>query len=211
MAKKKKTTEGDETVSNFQNLDALKKEFKTGKMPGQKLTALKKKLVGHFKDETITEEEQLFMKEILKKERLHKTITSAEKYILNSMESDECEGVSMCKSADIPSVLHLKKDLLCKFRFDEEYDDGKGKDDSIGRYHVYVPRTIPTRHQLSVGLVVREEKGHPTDPSEYPADKIVIHHVTLKVKEFEKWFEIQDPDILDKDSVEAQNEQAYQF
>lgn len=209
MAKKK--TEGEETKGNFQNFEALALEFKKGKMPERKLIALRKKLVSHYKDSSITEEEQALMESILRKERLQRKITSADKYLLNAIESERCEEVAMVKTSDVPSVLHLKKDLECRFRFDEDYDDGKNKPDSVGRYHVYVPRTIPTRHQLKVSTVLKEGLGHPTDDSEYPKDKIVIHHIILKVKEFNKWFDVQDPSILDGDAQQAQDEKEFQF
>lgn len=214
MARTKKPSEGEETTeqeSNFQNLPALKAEFKANKMPEPKLRALKKKLIGHFTAGESTEEEDAFMEEILKKGNLLRTLSPSEKYLFNAIEYERCSDVAIVKTDDVPVVHHLKKDLACRFFYDEYFDDGKGKPDSIGRFHVYVPRTIPTRHQLSVATVIKEDKGHPIDPSEYPEPKIVIHHIILKQAEFARWFEVQDPDILTSEKKEEIETASYKF
>ena len=212
MAKKvsRKKTEGDETP-NFQNLEVLKAEFKSKKMPDPKLKALKRKLVGHFNDGSITDDEQEFMEEILKKGNLLRTLTSSEKYLFNALEYDRCEGIAVVKSDDVPVVLHLRKDLACRFNYDEYFDDGKGKPDSLGRYHVYVPRTIAPRHQLDYAAAVKLAEKQPLAPGEEPASKVVIHHIILKEKEFKKWFEVQNPDILTSEQKEELETQAYNF
>lgn len=210
MARKKKTQDGEQ-APNFQNLDALKAEFKSKKMPDQKLRALKKKLIGHYNDESITEEEQEFMEDILKKGNLLRTLSPSEKYLFNAIEYDRCEGIAIVKSDDVPVVLHLKKDLACRFNYDEYFDDGKNKPDSLGRYHVYVPRTIAPRHQLDYAAAIKLAEKQPLSPEEEPAPKVVIHHVILKEKEFKKWFEVQNPDILTDEQKEELETATYNF
>lgn len=197
-----KTTKKPKKKSNIDDFDKLKKEFKTGKMVDQKVNALRKKLVSLYKENKITEDEQVFMEAMMRKARLHHKLSSADAYLLNQIESDRCEDSAVVKSDNVPRVLHLQKDLLCKFRFDEEFDDGKNKEDSIGRYIVYIPRTIAPRHQLDYPAAVKLAEKQPLDPSDLPPAKIVIHRVMLKVKEFKKWFEVQDPDILARGTVD---------
>ena len=195
MAKKK--AEGMEEVKgNIEGLDQLNAEFKSGKMQPKKLVALRTKLASLYKEEKITEEEQELMEAILRKERNHATIASAHSYLLNKIEADRIENVAVVSSDDAPAVHHLRKDMECKYIHDPDFNDGKRRSDSIGRFTVYVPRVVPTEHQLSVQTVLKEMKGHPTDPSEYPAPKILIHRIVLKEKEFQKWFEIKDDSIL---------------
>ena len=194
-------------AGNIDGLVELAKEFKTGKMPERKLIALRTKLVSLFLEGKTTEDEQELMEAILRKERNLSTINSRDQYLLNAIEADRCESKAVVKTDDCPSVLHLYKHLECKFFFDPEYNDGKGKKDSIGRYHVYVPRVIPTRHQLKVETVQKEILGHPTDEKEYPAPKTVIHRLVLKTTEFEKWFDVEDSEIL----APKASEPVYQF
>lgn len=201
MARTKKVVETDgedstDRPENIPGLDLLKKEYHTGKMPPRKLVALRVKLISLVKEEKATEDEQEFMEAILRRERSLGRILSSDKYLLNKIEFDRCEDKAFVKTDDAPVVHHLKKDMECKYVYDPEFNDGKAKEDSIGRYYVYVPRVIPTEYQLSNATALKELKGHPTDPSEYPAPKILIHRLALKKKEFERWFEVEDEDIL---------------
>jgi len=197
MAKKIKDGEPENVpVNNIEGLAELKREFLSGKMPERKTIALKAKLISLFKEEKSTEDEQALMELILTIQRSRGTIASHEVYLLSKIESDRCELTAFCRSDDAPVVHHLKKNLECKYEYDALFNDGKNKPDSIGRYHVYVPRVVPTEHQLSVATVRKEMKGHPVDPSEYPEPRTLIHRLSLKQREFERWFEIEDKDIL---------------
>ena len=208
MSKAKKIVESEEAKEgSIPGLTELSKEFKTGKMPERKLVALRTKLVSLFLDGKHTEDEQDLMEAILRKERNLGKINSRDQYLLNKIESDRSDNKCIVKTDDAPTVHHLSKDLECKYEYDSEYNDGKGKKDSVGRYHVYVPRTIPTRHQLKVETVMKEMLGHPTDEKDYPLPKVVIHRLILKGFEFERWFEVEDNELL----APKQTEVSYQF
>jgi hypothetical protein len=190
-------------------LKALKNEYVNGNrdekgrkvaMPERKLIALRSELVRLYEAGKATADEQEFMELILRRDRKLGKIFSAHEYLLNKIEHDRCEMRCVVKSADVPLVHHMHKGLECKFDYDPEYDDGKAKPDSIGRYYVFIPRTVPTRHQLKNATVEKEILGHPTDPKEYPADKVLIHRVALKEREFEAWLEIVKADPLEDDS-----------
>lgn len=210
MAKTQKVQEEVKEQGNIQNLEVLAEEFRINKMDDRKRVALRVKLVGLFLDKKITHEEQVLMEAILRKERNHATINSRDNYLLNTIEAGRAEDTCVVKTDDVPQVHHLYKDLECKVHFDSEYNDGKGKKDSVGRYHVYVPREVPTRHQLSVATVQREALGHPVDPNEYPMPKTLIHRLVLRKGEFDKWFDIVDEDILNTTKA-AQPEPVYNF
>jgi hypothetical protein len=207
-ARKIEASEATETpVGNIKDLELLAKEFKSNKMPERKLIALRVKLVGLFLEGKTTDDEQELMEAILRKERNQARINSRDNYLLNKIESERCQDSCIVKTDDVPAVHHLKKDLECKYYHDPDYNDGKNRADSIGRYHVYVPREVPTRHQLKNRTVEREILGHPVDPGEYPEPKTLIHKLVLKSSEFNKWFEIIDENILEA----AQTEPAYTF
>lgn len=189
---------------NVKDLELLAKEFKSNKMPERKLVALRAKLTGLFLENVITEEEQELMESILRRERNLARISSRDNYLLNSIEAKRCDNICIVKTDDAPQVHHLSKDLECKFEFDPEYNDGKNRADSVGRFYVYVPRIVPTRHQLTVATVERELRGHPVGPEEYPTPKTLIHRLSLKRGEFNKWFDVQDETILDAAPVEPE-------
>lgn len=203
-----------------EKLAALRNEYVNGKrdekgkkvqMPERKLIALRGELVKWYNAGIATEAEQDFMELILRKDRKLGKIFSAHEYLINKIEHDRCEMRCVVKSADVPLVHHMHSGLECKFEYDPEYDDGKAKPDSIGRYYVYVPRTVPTRHQLSNRTVEKEILGHPTSPEEYPKDRVLIHRVALKEREFEAWLEIVKADPLDDDSAGSEDEEAVEF
>lgn len=217
---RKPKAEVEEVKPNIENLAALAAEFvqgtrdKMGKkipMPERKLIALRVKLISLFNEGIITPDEQALMERILKKDRSIGRIASADEYLLNSIEASRLTGTCIVKSDDTPQVHHLYKGLECKFYYDDAYNDNKGKPDSIGRYFVYVPREVPTRHQLKISTVMKENLGHPTDPSEYPLPRTLIHRIGLKEKEFERWFEVEDAGILDSGLVGEEQEEEYQF
>lgn len=215
---KKVVKKVEEKKPNIENLAALKKEFVEGNrdarghripMPDRKLVALRQKLVSLFHSKAITEEEQELMEAILRKDRSLGRIATSDEYLLNKIESERCDQVCIVKSENTPVVHHLSQHLECKFKYDPEYNDGKNKPDSIGRYYVYVPRTIPTDHQLKNATVRKENLGHPTDPSEYPEPKVLIHRLGLRQREFDAWFEI-DQDYLSMEGA-AVKEAEYTF
>jgi hypothetical protein len=193
--------------STIPEVPLLKREYLTSKMPDRKLIALRSKLVSLFKSGEITDEEQDLMETILRRERGLGKIATEDHYLLNKIEYDRLddkESKCVVKTDDAPIVHHLKKHMECKFLYDAEYNDGKGRADSIGRYQVYVPKIVPGEFQLSVKTVLKELKGHPTEPSDYPGDKILIHRIVIKPKEFEAWFDIEDDSILSAKPTEAQ-------
>lgn len=207
--RKAKAEEGGEAgENNIANLADLAAEYTKNKMPERKLIALRVKLIQLFNSEEITEEEQELMEKILRKERGMGRINSADEYMLNRIEAERLEDICIVKSDDTPVVHHLYKHLECKYFYDGEYNDGKGKKDSVGRFFVYVPRVVPTEHQLSNATVRKENNGHPTDPKEYPAPRTLIHRLGLKQKEFDAWFEA-DEDHLSKKSEEKLEEYTF--
>lgn len=195
MAKPKKAEDG-EVKNNIEDIEGLSKEYISRRMPERKLVALRRKLVSLFKEGLITNAEQELMETILKRDRALATILPHDNYLLNKIEYDRLERIAFVKTDDAPTVHHLKKDLECKFFYDHDFNDGKNKKDSVGRYVVYVPRTVPVTHQLSEAVVRKENMGHPIDPKEYPEEKILIHRIVLKDKEFNAWFEVEEDDIL---------------
>lgn len=192
-APKRKKVEG-----NIENLEPLREEFRKNKMPERKIVALREKLISVYHEGVITSEEQELMEAILRKERNLSKISSRDEYLLNKIESDRCEESCTVKTDDVPAVLHLRKDLECKFYYDPDFNDGKNRPDSVGRYFVYVPRIVPPEHQLKNATVLKEMRGHFVDAEEYPAEKILIHRLKLKEKEFQAWFEVNE-DYLNKD------------
>lgn len=203
VSKKKVVEEGE---SYFDNYSELYAEFKSNKMPNQKLNALLLKLTTLYKNEEITDVDQEMMEEILRKGRNRGTLSSKNTYLLNQIESDGLEDVAVVKIDNAPVVHHLKKDLLCKYFYDEEYNDHKNKPDSIGRYYVYVPRTIAPRNQLDYAAASKLAEKIPLEPGELPDPKVVIHRIILKKTEFERWFEAQDPDILKRGTLDPSDD-----
>jgi hypothetical protein len=207
---RKKAMDGEVSIQgqkpNIEGLDLLAKEYRSGKMPERKLVALRIKLMGLYTEGVITDSEQELMEAILRKERNLSRILSRDEYLLNTIESERCEEVAVVKTDDAPTVHHLHKGLECRFRYDPEYNDGKQRPDSLGRYYVYVPRVVPPEHQLSVATVRKENLGHPTSPDDYPPPRILIHRLVLKTQEFKAWFEVEDETLL---ATEAQPEYTF--
>lgn len=197
---KEEEAQTEEVKANIPNTEELLKEYRTNKMPERKGIALKQKLVSLFNEGKITQDEQDLMEFIFRHERRKGIIQLADLYMLNKIENERIENVCYVKTDDAPAVHHLKKNLKCRYKFDAEYDDGKMKADSVGRYHVYVPRVVPGEHQISYKTALKESKGHPVDPSEIPEDKTLYHRLSLKLKEFEGWFEVEDDTILSTQS-----------
>lgn len=202
---------------NIENLPLLKEEYTRGllvgnrrvRMPERKLIALRTKLVSLYHEGAITPDEQGFMELILRKDRSLGQIDAANQDLLNIIEQGRCERSCVVKTDDAPIVHNLHKGLQCRFNYDPDYNDGKAKPDSIGRYYVYVPVVIPTRHQLSNATVMKENLGHPTSEKDYPAPRTVIKRLGLKEAEFNAWFE-EEMDHLSGGFVE-EVEPSYQF
>ena len=77
----KKTKPQEKTQGTIANLDDLRKEFLSGKMPEKKHIALRVKLISLFKEKKISEDEQKLMETILKKERIRNTILTSDDYM----------------------------------------------------------------------------------------------------------------------------------
>jgi hypothetical protein len=198
-SKKRLAAEEVVTDKNITGLAALKKEFKSGKMPERKLVALKNKLLQVYKSNLHSEEEGELMEAVLIRERARNTITMPDSYALNLIEQDRCEEECEVKIENPPQVHHLVKGLKCKHFFDSDSD----------RYIVYVPRSVPPEHQMTRDLVLREQRGHFADESEYPKEKILWHRLSLTAKEFNAWFDVVNDSILEKS--EQKTEEEYKF
>jgi hypothetical protein len=183
---------------NIVGLAALKKEFKSGKMPERKLIALRNKLLEVHKVSLHSEEEGDLMEAILVRERARSTITMPDAYVLHAIEQERCEEECEVKIENPPQVHHLSKGLKCKFFFHSDDD----------RYIVYVPRTVLPEHQMSRELILKEQRGHFADESAYPKEKILWHRLSLTQKEFNAWFDILNDSIL---SEEQPKEEEYKF
>lgn len=194
MARKEAKEIEEKIEGNIPAIDELKKEYVSGKMPDRKQVALRTRLVSLFMDKLITEKEQELMEIILKRERVKATISSRDEHLLNQIESDRCEEKAIVKTDDAPVVHYLRRDMVCNFARDLEKD----------KFIIYVPRVIPTDHQLSVETVRKEMKGHPTTESDYPPPRKIIHRIVISKNEFKKWFEVEDEDILKPVQKEAE-------
>jgi hypothetical protein len=184
---------------NITGLAALKKEFKSGKMPERKLVALKNKLIQVYKSNLHSEEEGELMEAVLIRERARATITMPDSYILHAIEQERCEEECEVKIENPPQVHHLTKGLRCKHLFDSDAD----------RFIVYVPRIVPPEHQMTRDLVLKEQRGHFADESAYPKEKVLWHRLSLTPKEFAAWFDVINESILDE--AKEVKEEEYKF
>ena len=186
--------------SNFTNFKSLKNEYLKGKMPERKLIAFKLKLKDLWSSGKILKEEKELFLAVLKRERAKGNISMIDAYLLHEYESERCDEICFVSTDDAPYVHHLKKGLECKYERDIEKD----------RFNVYVPRLVPVEHQLSKEIVIRENKGHPVDASEYPQERVLIRRLHLKPEEFNAWFELSADDILNEGMSENERE-SYTF
>lgn len=192
--------------NNIDGLDALKKEFlgRPRRMSDEKSRAhvrkrdkLLQRLEEIKTDGKLTDDEKELFVGIMKKLRieghLHRRLT----YVLNEYELED-KDVFDCVVAtdDAPNVHRLNRNTECKAIYDGDIKM-KGQE-TAGAYVVYVPRVIGTREQLSRDVVVRENLGHPVDPSEYPKQKTKWHRIVINPKEFAAWFD-SDEEIHDND------------
>lgn len=182
----KKIEKSEEVVSgNIQNLEVLNKEFLNEKIEPRRLVALRIKLIALFHEGKITEDEQALMEKILKKDRVRNTISSMDNYLLNTIESDRCTNSCIVKVDDGPQTHHLFKDLKCKYQKDFDTD----------KFIVYVPRTVPTEHQISPEIAYKRLNNYPVDINELPKPRVLIHRIIITMREFKAWFEVLEDDI----------------
>lgn len=205
MAKTKKAKiVAEEAGGNIPGLAALKKEFQMNKMPPKKVHALKEKLRELTDKETATEDEWQFLETILRKQRSHNlqkraNIEDKDKFWINAREASRLEEKCIVKSSSVPLVLKMPEGLECKFEYDS---------DNL-KYIVYSPEIIAPEMQIKISTRRKEDKGHPIDPSEYPAPKEIIHRHVLPEKEFHAWFDVMEDLLADQD--ESEDEEVYTF
>lgn len=211
MAKKIKKEDGEEQKPNIENLEKLANEFNTGRMVPKKIAALIRRLVELYKGELATEDEKELMIEMLTTQRAQGLLPSGgvDHYLLNEIESAACAHQAECITDNAIGAHHLKKGLICRFSLDPKFNDRKGKKDSVGRYYVYVPRTVPTEHQIPQDVAYRRLERQPIEPHEYPKERVLIHRLILKVPEFKRMFEVIEEDILNAAAKEAEPEYTF--
>lgn len=141
----------------------------------------------------LPEEKELFLF-ILRKQRKDGRISAPDEYYLNAIEIEECEESCIVKVDDPPSCHHLKKDLKCRYRYD-------GED---GRYIVFVPRVVPSSHQMTKRLIEKKEMGHQISEEEWPKPRTLIHRISINAQEFGAWFDTLEE--VDGEEVNAAEE-----
>ena len=184
---------------NIAGLEALRKEYESGRMVEKKAIALRRKLVELFTGGINTPQELSLMETILKRERVKGSITPHDDYLYNKLESERCDEKCTVKTKSPPQVHHMVHGMECKFARDVEKN----------RFIVFIPRVIPTEHQMSRELLLKIERGHPTNESEYPPPRTLIHRIVVSAKEFDAWFEVIEDDILTRPI--AKREETYTF
>lgn len=201
MAKKAtKSNEAGEVNGSIPELEALKKEYLRGGMPDRKLIALRTRLIELHLQETATEEELAFMELILKRDAANGKIADTHYEVINRLEMSRCEDECIVKTTDAPVVHYLYKDQICKFTI-EQNDKGEN------RFIVFVERSIPPEFQMTRDLVLKEQRGHFADESEYPKEKKLLHKLNLKEREFYAWFDIVEDEL----SKPVKQEVEYKF
>lgn len=182
MAKKENEQTDAISKANIEGLPLLKKEFLKGLMNLRKLEVLKRRLIDlHAKKISTPEESELF-EMILKKERLKGNISDANLEILNRIDMSRCTEKCRVIVDNAPRTHYLSKDMICLYYKDYDND----------RFVVFVERKIPSEWQMSRELVLKEQRGHAADESEYPKERVLIHRLNLKEKEFKAWFDFED-------------------
>lgn len=184
---------------NIEGLGELQREFVSGKMVEKKAIALRRKLVELFISGMATTPESALMEVILKRERTKGVITDHDNYLLNQIENDRCADSCVVKTQFPPHVHHMVTGMVCKFSLDAD----------TNKYTVYIPRIVPTEHQMTRELILREQRGHFPAEDEYPKPKTLIHRIIVNEKEFNGWFETLEDDILNKTS--SKKEEVYTF
>lgn len=178
----KASVEKVEVKPSIENLAGLKKEFLRSEMNPRKSTMLKLRLVELHTAGSIHPEELELMELIFKRERSQGKIEENHLERLCRLERDRCTDTCIVKTADAPSVHKLHKDQVCKMYIDHDN----------GRYVVFVDDVIPTEHQLTREIVIKQERGHPVPPEAYPPPRVIVRRLNLKKKEFDQWFEIEE-------------------
>lgn len=203
MAKKKI----EATPGNIENLSALEKEYKTGKMISRKAIVLKQRLKELWDAGKITEAELDLFRYIMKRELLKGTISDLYLQVINKIESEECE--LSCVAKDIPSesVMYITKGDTYKYFVEDEQDPDRLEKGIQFKYTIFVKRYIKPEFQLTRELVLKEDRGHHINENEWPKEKVLLHRLTLNEKWFEKYFDT-DKDIL---TTESEKEEVYNF
>lgn len=172
--------------ASIKYLPELTKEFEMGTMPDRKLIALRTKLTQLYAAKQITPEEQALMESILMRERESGSITMHDSYVLNEIENARCAHQCIVSSDNAPQVHHLRKGIICKFKYDAIKK----------RYYVYVPRLIPAEFQYSNELAYKLVNHLPVEGEVFPSPRHLIHRLSLRDGEFRSWFEPEDQAIL---------------
>jgi hypothetical protein len=173
--------------ANIENLASLKKEFERGLMLPRKAIMLKARLIELFKMKAITEEEQVLMEVIFRREMVKGQIAESDLEFFNRIEMERCEDRCIVKTDSTPRTHHLTKDMVCRYYLDVDAD----------RYVVFVEVKILPEWQMTRDLVLKEQRGHFADESEYPKTKIRVHRLTITQKEFDAWFDFEE-DLLNE-------------
>lgn len=185
--------------SNIEGLADLQKEYVTGRMVEKKIIALRRKLVELFLAKKITPDEQALMEIILGRDRVKGSMSSHDEYLLNKIESDRCEERCIVKTQSPPQVHHMVFGMECRF----------SRDVVNNKFSVYIPRVVPPEHQMTRELLLKEARGHFASEDEYPKPKILTHRIIITEKEFGKWFDVIEDDILTR--PEPKREESYTF
>lgn len=186
-SKKKYTPDNGVSSANLPQFQFLEKEIKTMTMPERKRLALLNKLVSLYYDKKEDARELKLLREILEQDLFKGTISSANLYLLNSMDNNDCDQICTVKTDNAPAVLNLKKSTICKYKFDPKLGS-----DRAGRYVIFVPVTVEGKNQLTLDQALRQSRGLELALEEVPKDKVIYKRVTATQREFNNWFSFDD-------------------
>lgn len=190
---------GDLTIKN---LASLRDKWEVNKLDPRVYIALKVKLLELKKSDKIHELEEKMLWDLLQRERAqaiegvklgYVNFTDSDEYLLNAWEASNCDKECVVKVSDAPAVHGLIKDAKMRFYYDGE----------ANRYHVYPIRIVPPDHQLDITTAKRIAAGITVDPADFPPAKVLVRHINLNAKEFERWFNVVEGDVLESASHEG--------
>lgn len=190
--KTKKPKEVKTRSKNLEKYAAVLAEFNSGKMPEAKRVVLRNILIGHYRGNTIDEDETAFLTRILARERGRRELSEPNMLILNEIEQKEHAKKCFVKHPNAPKNLKLKLDLECKYYYGPDLGNDKS-----GRFIVYVPEVIKSEWQLDNKTAMKIVLGHDVPEAKMPPEKTLWWRLELKDKEFEQWFRYADEDLLD--------------
>jgi len=185
--KKTRIPENGVSSKNLPQFQFLEKEVKTMTMPERKRVALLNKLVSLYQSKTEDPRELKLLRLMLEQDLFKGMISTANLYLLNSMENSECELICTVKTDSAPAVLNLKKSTICKYKFDPMLGS-----DRNGRFVIFVPVTVEGKNQLTMDQALRQSRGLELALEEVPTDKVLYKRVTATHREFERWFSFDD-------------------